>query len=258
MNITKRICCVLIMAALMFTMSVNVFAANNGSMKKTKVNWDLKPNKKYRVKSIYLGIGKRDLEITITNFKKKKKNGKVTVTFTVTHDLTVFKPTRDEVHKMIAAMNKKGAGDIGGYSWCCVVDYTTGRNLDYEDYDYDMSWDPETDAAYDEDEYDDVDEYIEELRDNNTGVRVSVKELKPIGKVTTYDNDGCHVWLEKFPYKYKITYPASYKNLCIGIGGCSYYGVNVAEEKFNCGVTAFKNLKDYKMSPSNWHFMRVK
>ena len=44
----------------------------------------------------------------------------------------------------------------------------------------------------------------------------------------------------------------------IGIGGCSYYGVNEAEEKFLCGVTAFKNLKDYKLSPTNWHFMRVK
>ena len=56
----------------------------------------------------------------------------------------------------------------------------------------------------------------------------------------------------------RITYPASYKNLCIGIGGCSYYGVNEAEEKFLCGVTAFKNLKDYRMKPSNWHFMRVR
>ena len=259
MKMMKRICCILLLAVMMFNLPVNTYAAGNVSMKKTKVKWDLKPKKKYRVKSIYLGIGKRDIEVKITNFKKRKKNGKVTVTFTVTQDLTVFKPTKDEVHKMIAAMNREEADDVGGYTWSCVVvDYSTGKNLDYQDHEYDMSWDPEYDIAYDEDKYEDVDEYIKKLRGKDTGVRVSVKDLKPFGKVTTYDDDGCSVWLEKYSSKYKITYPASYKNLCIGIGGCSYYGVNEAEEKFLCGVTAFKNLKDYKMKPSNWHFMRVK
>ena len=73
MKMMKRICCILLLAVMMFNLPVNTYAARNVSMKKTKVRWDLKPKKKYRVKSIYLGIGKRDIEVKITNFKKRKK-----------------------------------------------------------------------------------------------------------------------------------------------------------------------------------------
>ena len=256
----RRAYVLLLMLLCIFALPGKANADTKVSMKKTRVKWDLKPGKTYRVKSKYHAIGMQNMDVKVTNFKKTKRNGKVTVTFTVTFDLTVFRPTKSQVHRMIASMNNDDDDTVGGHYNCYIIDYATGRNLDYEEYDEDWDWDPEYDYIMnDMDEYyEDVDEDIDALRDDNTGVYVSVKELKEYGKITTYDNDGCYVWLTKQPYRYTITYPASYKNLCIGVGGCSYLYTNVTEEKFNCGVTAFANTRDYKARPGNWHFMRVR
>ena len=256
----KRFFCLLLLAFAVLALPGRYHAATDVPMKKTKVKWDLKPNKTYRVKAKYYSVGRQNMDIRITNFKKKKKGGKVTLTFDVTYDLTVFRPSKSQVHKMIAGMNRVEDDAVGGYYRCIVADYVTGRNLMYEDYDEDTwIYDPEYEyLMYHEDEYEDYEAYVEALRANNTGVDAEERFVKEYGKVTTYDNDGCYVWLTKQVCRYKITYPATYKNLCIGVGGCPELYRSAMEDKFNLGITAFANLRDYKALPSNWHFMRVR
>ena len=253
-SITKKIVCLFLAVFLCLSTVIVPQAAVSFPMKKTKVKWDLKPNKKIRVKSIYLGVGMKPVDITITNFKKKTKGSKKTVSFDILFDNQCYQPSKSQVHKMIRKMNYEDADFVGGVAFCFVLDYKNGRNLDWEEPDEYWEWDPEDDY-YDEEE--DFDDLVEEARDN-PNVKVTRKLKKRYGNKTYRDNDGCYVWLTKEIYHITIKYPKNYKNLCIGVGGPSYFYDNTTDEKWMYGVAPFGHMRDYKKNPRNWHFMRIK
>ena len=249
----KKIFGILFSFCICMVMATTVFAAKDVSMKKTKVKWDLKPNKTYTVKSKYFNVGNQNIAIKIKNYKKKSVGSKYKVTFDVIMDLTVFHPTKKQVHKMIQGSNKYDTDTVGGWCECYIVDYKSGKNLNWTDDYYDWEWNPWEEYDY----YEDGDHY-DKMRPNIKGLKIKEKLVKEYGRKNYYDDDGCHVWLDCQKWHYTITYPKSYKGLCVGIGGCQTLFSNKTEEKFCFGIMPFSKLTDYKKKKTNWHFMRIK
>ena len=203
-------------------------AAEKPYMKKIGVKFDLKKNKEVKSKEKVVGVGNKNLKITVKNYKTAKlKNGKKKTTFTVVYDRS-FKPTKKQVHKM----NRSYDGTLFGGFWVDVVDYSTG--------------------SFDESVMDEL------------GVSVKLSKWKYSKNKKFKDGDGCWV---KYPLraqvKVTITYPASYKGLCLGVGANSYfnpegstaYKVNQAHFE---GKRPFGKTYMYKKGKTNSHWMRIK
>ena len=92
----------------------------------------------------------------------------------------------------------------------------------------------------------------------NKDVTVKSRLSREYGDQTYQDDDGCYIWIGKQQYHYSVTYPVSYKGLCIGIGGSSKILSDAKYEKFNYGILPFAKQNDYIAAPPNYHFMRIK
>ena len=225
----------------------SVFAASKTSMQRTKVKWDLKPKKTYRVKTSYYNVGMQDADITIIHYKKTKNKGNYTVNFDVLFDLTVFNPTNQQIHDIVEGTNYNATSTIGGICECYIVDYDSGKNLDWSFNCNENVWNP----------WDYPNESYGEMR-TNQDVTVKSRLSRDYGNQTYQDDHGCYILIGKQKYHYSITYPASYKGLCIGIGGCSRILSDAKYEKFNYGILPFAKLNDYIEAPKNFHFMKIK
>ena len=260
----RRLVCLLLSIILVLPLSFASEAAVSVPMKKTKVKWDLKPNRTYHVKSQYCKIGKQRFDIRISNFKKKRQGNVLLVNFDILYDAQCFRPSASQVHRMIEGMEDLDIDTVGGYAECYVVDFENGRNLDWEDFgddDDEWDWDPESDY-YDQYGYSDdnpysFDDWVRDQR-KNPEISVTSRRKKKYPNRTYRDSHGCYVWLTKEVYHVTIRAPKDYTNLCIGIGGCSTVLRDMTEEKFRFGSVPFSYLRDYRKAPKNWHFMRVR
>lgn len=233
-SVFKKSACLLTALALSVTVVAlpvtadEAHAAEKPYMKKIGVKFDLKKNKAVKSKEKVVGVGNKNLKITVKNYRTAKlKNGKKKTTFTVVYDRS-FKPTKKQVHKM----NRSYDGTLFGGFWVDVVDYSTGC--------------------------------LDESVMDELGVSVKLSKWKYSKNKKFKDGDGCWV---KYPLraqvKVTITYPASYKGLCLGVGANSYfnpegstaYKVNQAHFE---GKRPFGKTYMYKKGKTNSHWMRIK
>ena len=123
-SVFKKSACLLTALALSATIVAlpvtadEAHAAEKPYMKKIGVKFDLKKNKAVKSKEKVVGVGNKNLKITVKNYKTAKlKNGKKKTTFTVVYDRS-FKPTKKQVHKM----NRSYNGTLFGGFWVDIVD----------------------------------------------------------------------------------------------------------------------------------------
>ena len=202
--------------------------AEGKSMKSVKgITWDLKAKKEFKIPIQFSGVGAIDRRFKIT----KLSVGKISdteKTATITFSMNVPKSIpASKVHKIIKSKIYKKTGAISSGWYYAVVDYNTGESLEAE---------------------------------NRFGVTVEVLNQKESNKKTYKDKDGCYVWCKKVTYTIKITYPASYKGLCFGVGGFRKDTKSSKVNKFFSGKITFDKAKDMfnPGNPKMAHFMRIK
>lgn len=205
-----------------FTLPVD--AASKPDLKKANVKWDLKANKTIKAKMKWVVIGAQPITIRMTNYKVKKlKNGYKKCTFTVIVRSKI-NPSKQQIYKM--AEKYEDTGTMGGSFYWTVVDYKTGKSLN---------------AANDKD-----------VTVTDTGwINSKYKKLK--GK------DGSWIrYARKSKIKVTVVYPATYKDLAIGIGGCSK--VKYKLNSYWNGKKSYSKTKGMwdKKDRSYAHFKRVK
>lgn len=204
---------------------VQVEAASKPYMKTANVKWDLKNNKTITYKTKYAEIGMKSQKAKITGYKIKnsKKKGYKELTFTVKYTCQWnMKPS--EVHKMAQVEGAEGA--LGGGNYYAVVDYNTGKDL--------------------------------EVKNKQKVTVEQIGDWKYSTPKYYYDNDGCWVRLSNVSVKVKVTYPKTYKGLCIGVGGRTTVKNTKNNTKFWEGKVAFKKTTYYSTKDKSVaHFMRV-
>lgn len=245
----RRIAFMLIMALILSSVyALPVDAASKPDLKKANVKWDLKKNKKIKVKTKWSVLGVKEHTVKMTNFKvkKAKKKGYKQCTFTLTFNRKI-NPTKAQVQEMFFIADGSNGGvnaPFGGGFYFTVVDYKTGKCLEGK---------------------------------NNKNVKVTHSKWKHTNKETKKGKEGFDIWYaKKATVKVKIIYPKNYKNLAIGVGGYTfapYYkstsngkgGSSAAVTSYTLkpyftGKKAFsKETKLYsKKSKMYAHFMRVK
>lgn len=225
-----RVFAVVMALACIMTSFCGVTAAQAAgkSMKSIKgITWDLKKNKEFKVPVQYSGIGAIDRKFKITKLSVKKSSDTektATITFVMNTPKSI---PASKVHKIINSKTYENTGKVTSGWYYAVVDYNTGESLETE---------------------------------NRFGVTVEVLSHKESNKKTFKDKHGCYVWSKKSTYTIKITYPASYKGLCFGVGGFRKDTLSSKVNQFFSGKITFDKAKDM-FNPSNpnmAHFMRIK
>ena len=197
-------------------------AATKNYMKKQNVTWDLKKGKVLQLKTYYAGVGFVNDKAKVTKYKVTKSSipGYKKLTMTVKFYNT-WKPTREQVDKMVNSEFCRKTTYVGGVPWVHVIDYNTGRSL----------W-----------------------KDS----RFLVKSEWTNSNAKNYFGSGTrYVILRAQVCKLTVQYPKNYKGLCIGISGST--SVNDArDEAFTNGKIPFGKSrcvsKKYKKVA---HFKRV-
>lgn len=195
-------------------------------MKKMNVSWDLKPRKEITYKNRYVALGLRNESAKIVRYKKKSVGKKYKLTLKVRFECikTIQNMTQEERDTFLEYDD--GDGMIGDYN-VVIADYKTGKSL---------------------------------YARNSYGVKARCS-YKTFRKKHFYSSD--YMYDDSFVDSYAtvtITYPKSYKNLCIGIGGSnSYHGSTKADDKYYDGRGSFKKTSFYnKKDKGVMHFMRIK
>ena len=223
-KIYKRLAVVLAMAMLLtsFACVLPVNADSKPDIKKANVKWDLKNNKTLKFKTKWAGMGVKKHTVKMTNFKVKKsaQPGFKECTFTLTFNRKV-NPSAKQMKKMLVRLDTHGT--FGGDFYYTVVDYQTGQNL-------------------------------EAANDKNVTVTSNWKFMKKSKKKSKYG----YIWYtKKNKATVKITYPETYTNLAIGVGGCTSLK---SMDAFWDGYIPFSQAKGlYSAKDKSYaHFMRVK
>lgn len=170
-------------------------AAGGSHMKSLNLKWDLKKNKAVKIKTSWPGAGFQDMTATLKNYKvtKAAKKGYKKLTFTAVFNNKFTNPTR----KQIKAMSD-WEGDYNvtwGEMWVAVVDYKTGKCL-------------------------------EAKNDKNVTVKYGQWKFADGKKFKHWSGFTIQAF-KKASVKVTVTYPASYRNLCIGVGGDNtHFGSN--------------------------------
>lgn len=204
-------------------------AAKKPYMKTLKVKWDLKKGKKVKITSKWAGAGKQQATAVVKNLKttKTKKAGYKKTTVTIEFYQT-FKPTKKQVHKMVNNSFFNKYGHFGNTFTYALVDYNSGKNIEV---------------------------------DETKGVTVKRSDWKYSKSKTYRDNDGCWAYFPpKYTIKLAITYPKSYKGLCLGVAGCNKTVSETpkTDERFWYGKTSFGKSTYYTTGKTNSHWMRIK
>ena len=212
--------------------SGSVLQAQAGkNMKARGVLFNLKADKTVTYYCYFKGVGKISHTATVSGLKVRTKNGVKTATFTITHKLAK-NLTSSQVKKMHKALKKYGTLDnIGAYKWNHFIDYTTGRTI--------------------------------ENPKSVTGVTWEKLNNKFVSTKTYTSSDGAWFSLaKKWTAKYKITYPETYKGLCIGVGGSdtAYNDMSAADRGYVSATDVkytYYKTSFFKGDIKNTHFMRV-
>lgn len=232
MNMKRRgICLVMVMILLAGALSMmgapKAAAAEKKRMDSLKLNWDLKEGKTYIAscndKLTILGDGKAGF--TLKNLKKEVlKNGKKKVSFTINFKQVNQKLSSEQIHRLSQGLDS-GGYDIGYYF--TVIDKATGLSLE---------------------------------GDNELGVKVK-SSSKYYGKYAPqYDGDGCGWGFSEYNvYKVAITYPADYKDLCVGVGNFLHAEKWAdKDDAFWAGKVSFDKTTYYKWFKDDVHFINFK
>lgn len=223
-KITKRLAVVLAMVMLLtsFAFALPVNADTQPDLKKANVKWDLKNNKTLKFKTKWAGLGVKQHTVKMTNFKVKNsaQPGFKECTFTLTFNRKI-NPNKKQMKKMLTRLDTYGS--FGGDFYYAVVDYQTGQNL-------------------------------EVANDKNVTVESQWKFMK---KTTKKSKVGYIWYTKKNKATVKITYPATYKNLAIGVGGHSSF---MSTDAYWDGAIPYSQAKGlYSTKNKSYaHFKRVK
>ena len=204
-------------------------AAKKPYMKTLKVKWDLKKGKKVKITSKWAGAGKQQATAVVKSLKttKAKKAGYKKTTVTIEFYQT-FKPTKKQVHKMVNNSFFNKYGHFGNNIAYVVADYNTGKSLE---------------------------------TNKKNGITVQRSSWRHSKQKTYRDSDGCYVYFPtKTSVKVTITYPKSYKSLCLGITGNNkiFDSSTKTDEKFWNGKIPFGKSTYYTTGKTNSHWMRIK
>lgn len=204
-------------------------AATTPYMKKIGVKFDLKKNKTVTSKEKVVGIGSKNLKITVKNYKTVTlANGKKKTTFTVVYNRS-FIPTKKQVHKMNGSYK---VAYWGGF-WVDIVDYATGLSAD-------------------------------KSIANELGVTVKLSKWKYSKYKKIKDSDGCWVnYPLRAQVKVSVAYPSDYKGLCLGVGANNYLfqegsSIDKITQAHFEGKRPFGKTYMYKKGKTNSHWMRIK
>lgn len=219
---------ILLFAIMVMFCNVSVFevSAAGAYMKKMNVSWDLKPKKQITYKNCYAGLGLRKEYAKIVSYKKKSSGSKYKVTMKVKFECIKTVENMSQRDRDRFLEYDDGEGLLGDYN-VVVADYKTGKCL---------------------------------YASNPYGVKANCS-YRTIREKTFYSSDW--EYEETLVDSYAtvtVTYPKSYKNLCIGVGGStSCYGATYADEDYYDGYGTFKRTSFYsKKDKGVMHFMRVK
>lgn len=222
-QILKTVCATVLSLAIALVETASVQAAPAAHMKKLNVKWDLKPGKTVTFKTKWAGVGMKKSKAIIKNYKvSDAKEGYKKLKFTIIFKRT-YTPSKKEVHKIFQAKkNNLLTGDM----YLAVVDYRTGKDLEAK---------------------------------NDVNVDVTYGDWKSSNEKHYDDEDGCGIWEYKTAKSnVTITYPDTYKNLCIAVGGRTAIKYTAQDKKWGEGKTTFSKTSFYsKADKSVCHCMRV-
>ncbi|MCR5202870.1 MAG: hypothetical protein K6D02_07285 [Lachnospiraceae bacterium] len=195
----------------------------NYMKKKVKVKWDLKKGKKKTLTSKIGGIGKKNSSVTLKSYKitnaSKKNYKKLVVKFQFKDEYT---PNSKEIKKVLKYYKKHKAWHSAFYF--TVVDKGTGLSLE-----------------------------------GKNKVKVKVKQGKWKFKNTkVYADNGAYMSKLNATIKVTITYPKTYKRLCIAAGSENTINEDITATAFFKGLNAFGETSLYKKGKKNSHWMVVK
>lgn len=189
-KIAKKLVSLLLAASVvLLALPAQMQAAEKPYMKRLNVSWDLKPGKEITYQSYWAGLGYRDASVVLKNYKitDASKNGYKKLSFTVVFNPNLKDFTSQELHAMIKSEMNTTYGSLGGWWYCTMVDYTTGKSLEVK---------------------------------NNKNVTTKFSAWKKSDKKVFSDSDGCSMNLYKtIKATVTVTYPADYKGLCLAVGG---------------------------------------
>ena len=214
-------------AVIMFcNMTATDVKAATPYMKKINVSWDLKPRRQIQYKNRYVALGLRNETAKIVSYKKKSVGKKYKLTLKIRFECikTIQDMTQEERDTFLEYDD--GEGLLGNYN-VVIADYKTGKSL---------------------------------YARNSYGVTAKCS-YKTFREKYFYSSD--YMYEDSFVDSYAtvtITYPKSYRNLCIGIGGSnSYHGSTKADDRYYNGHGSYKKTSLYnKKDKGIMHFMRVK
>lgn len=231
--ISKRIVCIFVSIALAIGFSISPVsvstaqAATKPYMKTAKVKWDLKKNKNVTCKDKVIFYGNKTAKAKVKSLKTTKlKNGKKRTTLTIAwaRDIDYFNPkTQDELDRMQTEQ-------IAYDPFFSIVDYDTGKSL-------------ESGNAM--------------ARKRGVSVKKTQNFIYYEGIVYVGTNGRGVTLSPLMTVKLSITYPKSYKGLCLGV----WMGPNKAtsaDNKFWKGKALLKSTSYYKKYRSSMHWMRIK
>lgn len=235
----KIICLALVLASVSFPLQIQ--AAKKPYMKRLNISWDLKPDKKIKYQTKYEVLGYREQTAEIKNYKitdaAKKGYKKLTFTAVIGRDPKItngqFQEFYHKCNEMYGYVDDPGEkiSRMGGNNYYAVVDYRTGKSLEYE--------------------YNDKD------------VKVRSGKWKYSKQKKKYeDSDGC--WWEFSKYttaNVSVVYPEDYKDLCLVVGGSSSQYGRTSEDSLYFDNDIIKFGETSYVSPENKkiaHAMRIK
>lgn len=222
-------------------------AKKKAYMAKLKLNWSLKKNKKLAITEPYARVGAKPSQLVMKNYKVKNAPGKPgykMVTFDLISTLK-WKLTPEDVHKIMNTNYYVETQSPGGGVFIAVVDRATGKNLALKNADGTAA--------------------------NKYDVLVNASTWEPTKygrEKTKYVSDElrCHALAlyKQTKIHIAITFPKTYKNLVIGVGGFNRKTETKADAAFWAGTGAFgktsyyKDAKTKKGKKLNSYWMRVK
>ena len=219
--------------ALMIAIGQGTAPAYAKNLKKSGVSITNKKSLSFTNKYWYSGAGRQKMAVKISNVKTKPaaEEGYLTTTFKITFTRK-WTPNKAQVNKMGAAAGKNGGTIPTGSFYYLIVDYNTGENLENEAI---------------------AEKY---------GVTIDHGEWKHTGTKTYNGTGGAWVSLaKKTTVTTSVTYPKSYKGLCIGAGtGQVNYSKSGKRqmEKFTNGKITYQRSWWHKKNKASTKFIRVK